>query len=246
MGILFGLVAALCWGSGDFLITRVTRLLGLRRGLLLIQLTGLVLITLLVVFTDDWPSAPATVWWRAIAISFLNLIGTLALYRAFTIGTVAIVSPISAGFAAVTALLGLLSGESPDPLTLAGVVVVILGVIVVSGSPTEGKFDLGGVPEALVAALAYGFYFWLLSDINLQLGIAWPVLIGRVVTVTAAALLLLVARPSVPSPPLGRPMILMIVSASLLDTMAFLAYNFGVASGSFESVVKSMSSIFSA
>jgi drug/metabolite transporter (DMT)-like permease len=246
MGILFGLAAALFWGSGDFLITRVTRQTGLRWGLLLIQLTGLVLILSLIVLNNDWPQVASSVWWYAVVVSLLNVIGTLALYRAFTVGVVAIVSPISAGFAAVTAVLGLLTGESPAPLTLVGVAVVILGVIVVSTAPTDGKISLAGVPEALIAALAYGFYFWLLSDISAQIGVAWPVLLGRVAAVAAALVLLVAGRASLRRLPLDRRLLLMTLAASLLDTAAFLAYNTGVRSGSYVSVITALASIFSA
>ncbi|MCS6887687.1 DMT family transporter [Chloroflexus sp.] len=243
MGIIYGLIAALGWGTGDFLITRATRQIGWQWTLLLAQLTGIVAIGLVLLGRSDPlpPWGPA--WPMAVAVNLLNLTGTLLLYRAFAIGTLAIVSPISASFAAVTAALALLDGEQLGAITLAGTGLVIGGVVVVSRGPGKARADLRGVPEAIGVAISFGLFFWLIGDVTATFGIAWPVLIGRIVTVLGAVMILVLSRPA--RPRLGAAHGGLIIAASALDTIAFLSFNTGIATA-YVSVVTALASIFSA
>ncbi|WP_299756772.1 DMT family transporter [uncultured Chloroflexus sp.] len=243
MGIIYGLIAALGWGTGDFLITRATRQLGWQWTLLFAQMAGIVAIGLVLLSRGD-PLPPwGPDWLAAVAVNLLNVTGTLLLYRAFTIGTLAIVSPISASFAAVTAALALLDGETLGMITLAGTGFVIGGVIVVSRGPGTAHTNLRGVPEAIGVAISFGLFFWLIGDITATFGIAWPVLIGRVVTVLAAAMILAFSRPALPQLTAARGGL--IIAASVLDTIAFLSFNTGIATA-YVSVVTALASIFSA
>lgn len=243
MGIIYGLIAALGWGAGDFLITRATRQIGWQWTLLLAQLTGIVAIGLVLLGRSDPLPLWGPAWPMAVAVNLLNLAGTLLLYRAFAIGTLAIVSPISASFAAVTAALALLDGEQLGAITLAGTGLVIGGVVVVSRGPGKGRADLRGVPEAIGVAISFGLFFWLIGDVTATFGIAWPVLIGRIVTALGAVMILVLSRPA--RPRLGAAHGGLIIAASALDTIAFLSFNTGIATA-YVSVVTALASIFSA
>src|SRR5262245_54441948 len=88
MGVFFGLTAALCWGVSDFMVTSVARRIGVLQALFYLQLIGLLAAGGLLL----WAPAPAStlgMWAITIAISVVNLIGTLLLYRSFAIGTLA-------------------------------------------------------------------------------------------------------------------------------------------------------------
>jgi drug/metabolite transporter (DMT)-like permease len=132
MGILFGLVAALGWGTGDFIAGRVSRSLGVLQTMFYVQLCGMISIGVLLMLQPGAPAPTAEAWGLAAAIALGNFAGTLLLYRAFAIGTLSIVAPISSGFAIVTALLALAAGERPAALALAGATLLIGGVIVVT------------------------------------------------------------------------------------------------------------------
>jgi len=261
MGILFGLTAALCWGTGDFLVTRLARRIGVALAMFYVQLVGLLATGGLLLAQPGAPAPSAGVWALTIGISVINMIGTLLLYRAFAIGTLALVAPITSGFAIVTALLALAAGERPAPLTLIGALLLIGGVIVISRAhPGEGggtaeargsriedrriaildprasdhpssfvKLALpAGVPEALGVVLCFGFYFWALDLVTPSLGILWPVLATRAIEV-GGALLLLLGRGAAPAL-LPRAGWALVVSAALLDTLAFVAFNLGIGS----------------
>lgn len=247
MGILYGLLAALGWGTGDFVISGIARRLKPYQTMFYVQLAGIVAIGLvLLVRRDPLPSDPQ-LWLLALGVNVFNLVGTLLLYRALAVGTLAVVSPIAASFAVVTALLALLGGERPEAATLAGIVMVVAGVIVVSrGSGVANGSHAAqqrGVLAALGAALCYGFYFWLLSPVTDGLGIAWPVMLSRVVAcLVASALLGLQGERLVALP---KRLWGAVALATCLDTGAFLSYNSGIASA-YVSVVTALASIFSA
>jgi drug/metabolite transporter (DMT)-like permease len=243
VGIIYGLIAALGWGTGDFLITRASRQIGWQWTIVCSQLCGIVAIGLVLGVRHDPLPPLGLAWLVAIAVNLLNLTGTLLLYRAFAIGTLAIVSPISASFAAVTAVLAFLDGEQIGLLTLAGTGLVIVGVVTVSRGPGKVRADLRGVPEAIGVALSFGFFFWLVGDVTATFGIAWPVLIGRVLTLLAGIVIILIARH--PIPRLSGQHLRLIIAASALDTVAFLSFNTGIATA-YVSVVTALASIFSA
>jgi drug/metabolite transporter (DMT)-like permease len=246
MGLVFGLIAALGWGAGDFMLSRIARRHGPLPTLLYVQIAGLLAIGAVILARRDVPPADPRLWAMAVGVNLLNVVGTLCLYRALAIGTVSIVSPLAACFAAVTAVLALLGGERPEPLTLIGVAVVVAGVIGASRSADGDAADRAvgaGVPAALGAALCYGVFFYLLQPVTAGLGIAWPILVGRLMTVLVATLLLAARRQ--PAPPPTRWAVGAALLASGLDTLGFLAYNSGIATA-YVSVVTALASIFSA
>jgi drug/metabolite transporter (DMT)-like permease len=141
MGILFGLIAALGWGTGDFIAGRVSRLFGVIQTMFYVQLCGLLSIGVLLALQPGAPAPHARAWALAALIALGNFVGTLLLYRAFAIGTLSIVAPIASGFAVVTALLALAAGERPAPLALTGAALLIGGVIVVTRASHEQEAE---------------------------------------------------------------------------------------------------------
>ena len=142
MGILFGLTTALLWGAGDFLARYVTHALGSYRTLFFIQFIGLVSLGIYLLVTGELQQVAATTSWQpwlwAALASLLNIASSFALYRAFEVGSLTLVSPIAASYAAVTIILAFLSGEAPTQLRDTGIVLVLLGIIVAS---TTFKFS---------------------------------------------------------------------------------------------------------
>src|SRR5215211_3798954 len=71
--------------------------------------------------------AAATAW--AAGVGLLGLLGLLAFYRALAIGTMSVVAPISATGVAIPVFVGLLSGERPGALQVAGILLACAGVV---------------------------------------------------------------------------------------------------------------------
>jgi drug/metabolite transporter (DMT)-like permease len=249
MGILFGLTAALCWGIADFVVTRVARAIGVLQAFFYVQCLSMLATAALLLVRPGAPAPSASTWALAIGISLINLVGALLLYRSFAIGTLALVSPIASAFGVVTALLALATGERPATAALAGAVLLIAGVIVVSrshqgdGAGGHRGATLRGVPEAIGVMFCFGVAFWALDYVTPALGVLWPVLAIRLIE-TVGALLCLLYRRTLPAPLSGQTWGL-VIGVALLDTLAFVAFNLGLGTA-YTSIVTALASLFSA
>jgi drug/metabolite transporter (DMT)-like permease len=215
-GIAFGLVAALCWGVADFCARGSSRTGGTFLTLFYVEIIatlGLLLLNMplgLISFAHATPGLVAL----AILINLAILGGAALLYRAFAIGTLALVSPIAASFAAVTAVLSLLTGERANPLQLVGIVLTVAGVTLASTVPASSADDKAshalatdvrtgrrlapGLAEALLAMLVFGVCYWALRYPVAALGGTTTVFIAKVADMIVLLLIaligLLVAR----------------------------------------------------
>lgn len=209
-GIAFGLVAALCWGVADFCARNSARTGGTFLTLFYVEIfatLGLLLFNLplgLISFAHATPSNVAL----AVLINLTILGAAALLYRAFAIGTLSLVSPIAASFAAVAALLALLTGERANPTQLVGIVLTVAGVTLASTVPASAAADAEklapkataptgrrplapGLVEVLIAMLIFGVCYWALRYPVAALGGVTTVFIAKIadmVVVSAIAL----------------------------------------------------------
>lgn len=246
MGILLGLLAALFWGISDFLVRYSARLIGAYRTLLFMQFTGLVGLTIYLVVTGELARSIINntwqIWVWAGLVALLSTLSSLSLYRAFEIGLLMVVSPITGGYAIVTVVLSLLSGERISTIHMVGIIVVLLGatcVATVFGESVEEeekrekgekRFSGGlsrGVGWAILAALGFGFAFWVLGfKVTPVLGGIIPAWLTHLVGPSVLILFAPLARQSIRLP-LGRVWWYLAV-ISVVDTAAFVAYSFGL------------------
>ena len=211
-GIAFGLVAALCWGVADFCARGSARTGGTFLTLFYVEIIatlGMLLLGLplgLISFARATPGMVAL----AVVINLAILGGAALLYRAFAIGTLSIVSPVAASFAAVTALLSLLTGERAHAPQLLGIALTVAGVTLASTVPastTDGaetheakaamsatrRWGLApGLVEALGAMLVFGVCYWALRYPVAQLGGVTTVFIAKVADMAVVLLIALV------------------------------------------------------
>lgn len=209
-GIAFGLVAALCWGVADFCARGSSRSGGTFLTLFYVEIiatAGLLLLNLplgLISFSHATPDMVAL----AVVINLAILGGAALLYRAFAIGTLSIVSPVAASFAALTALLSLLTGERAHALQLVGIALTVAGVTLASTVPSAAtdateahtaKADqpamrhsrlAPGLVEALSAMVIFGVCYWALRYPVAALGGVTVVFISKVADM---AVMLLIA-----------------------------------------------------
>jgi drug/metabolite transporter (DMT)-like permease len=210
-GIAFGLVAALCWGVADFCARGSARTGGTFLTLFYVEILatlGMLLLGLplgLISFAGATPGMVAL----AVVINLAILGGAALLYRAFAIGTLSIVSPVAASFAAVTALLSLLTGERAHAPQLLGIALTVAGVTLASTVPastTDGaeahaakatmpaarpRGLAPGLVEALGAMLVFGVCYWALRYPVAQLGGVTTVFIAKVADMVVVLLIAL-------------------------------------------------------
>jgi drug/metabolite transporter (DMT)-like permease len=259
LGILLGLAAAFGWAAADFLARGVSRRIGPHRAFIFMQWIGLALLSLYVTAAKPgyWallgrallPSA-RTVWLWACAAGLLNISASISLYRAFSVGKLALVTPVAASYPALTVVLAFVSGERLKSAAAIGILIVLAGVmltvipdtsVAVRADLIEGRSERG-LGWALAAALGFGVMFWLLGfHVTPVLGGSLPVWIMRLMG--ACLVVVLPFRPgSAPVIPRGKVW-WMLSAAALLDTTAFVSNTTGLAIGPV-SVVTVLASLF--
>lgn len=157
---------------------------------MLSQLTGLPLLAVLVVVAGGDPSL-RNLGYGGIA-GGIGAVGLVCLYRGLSSGRMSVVAPITAvGAALVPVAWGLVRGERPGPVALAGVVLALLAVGLVSRSDDDAldgeetparATPRAYLPLAVVAGLAFGLLFVLLDLTDDDAGF-WPLAAGRAVSI---------------------------------------------------------------
>lgn len=239
MGILLGLLTALTWGGGDFIARFATHRIGALRSLLYMQLIGFLFLSVALPWLGGWGHlADGSGWqpwaWGALA-GFFNAVASLALYRAFEIGKMAVVAPLSASYPALTLLISWLEGDHLAPVRVAGIILTLLGVIVVAGGehvPGENGGKLStkntrGMGWAVAASIGFGLLFWLLGTrIIPRVGATQTVWVIRLSsTVLTAAILFFAKQPM--RLPRGEVR-WMVLGMGFFDSGAFVLSNRGM------------------
>ena len=254
--LILGLTAAFGWGIGDFLSRGASREVGYFRSMFYFQFAGLLALSLFLGLRGDlatpWPREAAAWGWMALAC-LLNVIAGLTIYRAFSIGTLAIVSPISASYGGLTGILAFFSGERIGLVRGAALIAVVVGLALASAAPSppavpgapKERYRLPpGVGSAIIASLVFGFLFWLLGfHVTPKFGGTKPIWLFRVTSPILLFALAKIQRADLSLPPLRSWRYL--APTGLLDTLAFTAVTIGLAGGE-TTLVTVLSSLFSA
>lgn len=239
MGILLGLVTALSWGGADFVARFSTHRIGTLRTMFYMQFTGFLLLTISMRWLGGWGHLADGSGWQPWAWGFLagilNAGATLSLYRSFEIGKMAVVAPLSASYPALTLILSWLAGDHLSAARSVGVVLILFGVVVVAGgervpdnnSAQPANTNTRGMGLAIVAAVGFGFLFWLLgSRIVPRVGAVQAVWMIRL---TSSLLTASVIFPAAQSMNLPRGSVRwMALGMGTLDTLAFVLSNRGM------------------
>ena len=240
--IALGIGAAVCWGLADFLGGLRARTLTLASILLVSQFAGLTAVAVVVLIGGEPVPAFSDVA-PALAAGVAQLVGIAALYRALALGTMSVISPISAsGAAALPVIVGIAGGEAPAALQLAGMAVAFAGVILATRSPdaSPGRGSREALLLSGVAALGFGGFFVGMDAAVDSADPFWALLVAR----AAAAALLVVAlaalRPGLATDPAVLPALILI---GLLDVGANACFTLGTDTGLL-SVVAVLASLY--
>jgi drug/metabolite transporter (DMT)-like permease len=223
MGIVFGLAAALSWGTSDFLGGRFsTRFPALTVGLIS-QATSVGILLLLLVIVQPEVRGESLAW--GLAAGLFTSFGGVALYQGLATGDSAVVAPLSACGAIVPVIFAFASGDAPNTLQSAGIALALAGTVLVS-LPGEGvhfrdQHHVRPVLFGLGAALGFGVFFILVDQGSTTDGDALVVIaaarVGGAFFVGTAGLL----TRSLVSPGKDFPKLAMV---GLIDTAANGAY----------------------
>ena len=228
MAILLGLLAAVTYGTADFLGGFATKRSGVFSVVVISQVFGSLLILLAIPFFLGGYDGISFAWGMASGVA--GGFGVTFFYAALAAGRMSQIAPITAVVAAcIPVIFGLVSGERPGIGPLAGIGLALLAVALVSsGAPEGGDADgdetagdeRRGLLLALAAGIGFGLFFVLLARAGSESGI-WPLAGARVASVSSVLLVALLAKQTLRPSPGSLPVI---AAAGMFDVAANIAY----------------------
>ena len=233
VGILFAIATMLSWGIADFFAKKAIDSVGYKTSLLLNHATALAPIAVCAVVFFRVPSPSALLIMITLLAGVLGMLGYVFFYRGFEKGSVSVVSPISASWSVITTLLAVvLYNERLVPLQIVGVTAVFLGVFFAATNFSQYRQSLrkgrsNGVFDGAASMVAWGFCYALLKPMSGWVG---PILAICLLRAVAAATLFSwsgITKTKICLP--TKWVLLLIVSAGLLDFLGFITFNLSMA-----------------
>jgi drug/metabolite transporter (DMT)-like permease len=198
ISILCGFGAAIFFASGSLLNSRATRHIDGWSVVAWVTLVGLG-VTAPLALTSGVPGGvrSANELWILLA-GIGNVAGLVLAAYAFRFGKVAVVAPILACEGALSAVIAASLGVNVTPSLGILLIVIVIGVMLAAGSKDPGAAGVtrpilsSGLASA--AACFFGVSLYAVGRLSADLPIAWLLLPGRVVGVTALTIPLALAR----------------------------------------------------
>jgi drug/metabolite transporter (DMT)-like permease len=200
LAIILALAAAIVYGGSDFTAGLATRGASVIQVTLIASVVAAAVAMAAVPFatTGHRPAAAALGW--GVLAGVAGTAGAFALYLGFRHAAFSVAGPLSAvGAAGFSVLAGLLMGERPTPLALAGAVLALPAIVGVSASAARGDHTgeqgrpAAGVVLGLIAGACFALLFIGLNRAGSGSGL-WPVAACGVADVVVAGLAAAVTR----------------------------------------------------
>jgi drug/metabolite transporter (DMT)-like permease len=220
LGVLFALISAASWGSGDFSGGRAARRGHQYQVLLLAAFSGMVLLAVSAVIRGEGLPGGLSLLWAAMA-GAAGAQGMAALYRALSMGHTASVAPTSAITCAVLPVIfGIITAGLPRMTQLVGFVLAFSGIWLLSRSPARAeKAFREGMILAFLSGIGFGGFFIFIAQVE-KGQVFIPVLVARSVTFIIAFIMLRLNHLNMPGL-LSNPVALL---AGVLDTGGNIFY----------------------
>ena len=151
LAVLLALAAAIGYGGSDYAAGLAARRASVVRVTVIAEVTNAVLLMSVVPFvSSQTPSLTSVAWGTAAGVS--GVAGAMALYLGFRHAAFSVASSVSAvGTAAFSVLAGLVLGERPGALSLAGIALALPAIVGVSASTGQANAGRAGGSSAAVA-----------------------------------------------------------------------------------------------
>ncbi len=229
MTIALSLAAALIYGAADFFGGLAGRRVSTIAVVVWSQLMGLLLLVATLPFFPATPSASDFGWGALCGVCGALAVGLL--YRGLAIGTMGVVSPVTAILAAVIPVLwGLERGERPSTGASLGIIAALVAVVCVSVAPSAAEHSpvprrRAGLPpgilEALLAGFAFGLFFIALAQTHADAGL-FPLASARLTSVGLAVVYAVIT--GVRAIWIGKGTLRLIAFSGILDMTANVLY----------------------
>lgn len=183
--VLFGLLSAATWGTGDFSAGLATRRAALQGVVVVSQTFGLLSFLLLaLLWREPFPPIGDLLWGGAAGLS--GTIGLAALYRSLADGKMGLAAPLIAVLGALfPVLFGIATEGAPGSFTAAGFAVALVAVWLIS-RPDEADRSRAGLGLAVISGLGIGGFLILIDRVS-EGAVFWPLAAARVASVSTVA-----------------------------------------------------------
>lgn len=189
MSLVFGLVAALCWGLHDICVRYVAQRVGILPALTTVLIVGTILMAPIALAAGGWTAIGARAVALAIAGGVAFALAYLSLYKAFEIGPVRLVAPIIGAYPVLSVGWAALAGQVVPWDQWLAVGAVIAGVALVGLLTRPGESG-GSKRAAILWAVMGGGAFavtFALGQAAAHAGAQIPaILVTRIVAVLTA------------------------------------------------------------
>ena len=193
--VVLGLLSALCWGSGDFGGGLVTRRAPVLAVVAVTQAVGAIAALVLAIARGEPFPVPSDVG-LAVVAAFGGLIGITCLYRGLAVGRMGVVAPTTGVLSAVVpVVVGFALEGVPHPAAVAGIVVAIVAVILVTRAPSADPDRPSGLSWALVAGLSIGVFNVCIGQLSGSTALGPLVLLRSVQAVVLVTVIVVARRP---------------------------------------------------
>ena len=233
MGIAFGLAAALSWGLADYFAAMSSRRTGALRVVLGFHLRATALLAV-ILFASGGGLSDLTggdlAWFAFVGV--LGWLSYLAFYRALAIGPISIASPIVSAYAAVTVICAvLISGERLSAAEALAIAIALLGVVLASSDLAQiraiERVAALGIVLALTTAVLIGAFVYGVAYFSDEYGWLVPIFLARAFS-TVFILGTALRGGEWRFPHRSPALLAMIGFIAAVDTIGYVAFNFGV------------------
>ncbi len=196
MAVLLSLLSALSYGVSDFLGGLFSKRSGPWQTAVVGQTSSTVCTVAVALFIAGDPVGTDWVW--GVVGGAGSGVGAAFLYRGLAGGRMSVVAPLSAVVCALLPVaVGLVTGDRPSALALAGIVVAFPAIALVSRVVEEDAAaqaaHRGGVVDGVLAGLGFGVLFVALGQVRDDAGL-WPLAVAQGAAALVVVLLAVALR----------------------------------------------------
>lgn len=219
---LFGLSAAVLYGAADFLGGIAARRTSAFSVALIAQAAGFAALLVALPFFGGYPFGRACEFGLLAGVCIGA--GITLFYRALAIGTMGVVSPLTAlPAAAIPVFVAVARGDRLSAANLCGIAMALIAIALISANiepSARPRFGGAGIPEALTAGMVLGGFYVFLSMAGSGTGL-YPLVWARIGSICVIALMALIARSAIVP---GLATLPTILAGGILDMAANALY----------------------
>ncbi|MCM2325372.1 MAG: DMT family transporter [Candidatus Woesearchaeota archaeon] len=176
-GLMIGIMVMFLWGIADFLQTVTIRKLGSLKNMFLINVicTFFIFPIALWLYFKGMLSFTYYDFILVLIASIFDIVASYNFMRAFEIGEVAVVAPITASYALITAILAaMFLGEVLSIAKVLVILLIVIGVALASADIRKMRHirSVKGFKEAMITAFSLGLLFTLMKFLSTRLNLA--------------------------------------------------------------------------